>query len=93
MEQQQTESHHSMHGLPGHPCHELYSRCFRDDADLREYRERQREHGARLERHRMAKELRANACVRCIKAKRPLRGRIHEGCGYWFAAAAQIEEV
>lgn len=38
----------------GQPCHHLYGRCFPTDAELLEYRQRQREHGARKERERLA---------------------------------------
>ncbi len=38
----------------GQPCHHLYGRCFPTDAELLEYRLRQREHGARKERERLA---------------------------------------
>lgn len=38
-----------LHGhTEGLPCHHLYSRCFPTDESLREYRIRQREHGARV---------------------------------------------
>jgi hypothetical protein len=37
-----------LHGhTEGMPCHHLHSRCFPTDESLREYRVRQREHGAR----------------------------------------------
>lgn len=52
------QTHHSMHGLPGHPCHELYARCFRSEAELLEYRLRQRAHGARLSREQAMRAVR-----------------------------------
>lgn len=41
----------------GQPCHHLYGRCFPTDESLLEYRLRQREHGARKERERIAKAI------------------------------------
>lgn len=46
--------------------------------------------GKRIEadlRERIAREIEADACRKCVKAGRQLRGRIHEPCGYWLAAA------
>ena len=38
-------------------------------------------------REKVAVELEANACVRCINAGRSLAGPYHTVCRYWFASA------
>ena len=65
----------------GQPCHHLYSRCFPTDASLREYRERQREHGARKERERIAAhpEECDDPWTCCIGAHRDFAARITRG--------------
>ena len=38
-------------------------------------------------RERTAGDLESRACVKCQKVSRQLRGRAHDPCGYWLAAA------
>lgn len=85
-------THHSDHGLPGHPCHELYARCFRTDAELLEYRVRQREHGARKEREQRDKWI--TDTFRELDDgedwREPIREHI-ESHGIWRVHAAKLQ--
>lgn len=38
-----------------------------------------------------ADDLRELACVKCRRAGHNLRGRRHDACSYWFAAATNVE--